>query len=68
MVVLPSGIRPDLTLKDREVKKRLGKCRPRAYSNMIRSDIPGSSGVTPSSSLPLRSPPLPAIETSPGGL
>ena len=43
MVVLPSGIRPDLTLEDREVKWRLGKCRPRAYSDLIKSDLPGSS-------------------------
>ena len=67
MVVLPSGIRPDLTPEDMEVKQRLGKCRPRAYSDLIRSDIPGSSGVRPSSSPPSRSPPLPAMETSPRG-
>ena len=42
MVVLPSGIRPDLTLEDREVKRRLGKCHPRAYSDLIKSDLPGS--------------------------
>ena len=63
MVALPLGIRPDLTLKDREVKWQLGKCRPRAYSDLIRSDIPGTSGVSPSSSPYLRSPPPPAMET-----
>ena len=42
MVVLPSGICPDLTPEDREVKRRLGKCRRRAYSNLIKSDLPGS--------------------------
>ena len=67
MVVLPSGIRPDLTLEDKEVKRRLGKCRPRAYSDLIRSDIPGSSGVSPSSSPRSRSPMFPAMETSPRG-
>ena len=67
MVVLPLGIRPDLTLEDREVKWRLGKCRPWAYSDLIRSDITGSSGASPSSSPRSRSPPLPAMETSPGG-
>ena len=67
MVVLPSSIRPDLTPEDREVKRRLGKCRPRAYSDMIRSDLPGSSGVSPSSSPRSKSPPLPAMETSPRG-
>ena len=67
MVVLPSGIRPDLTSEDREVKRWLGKCHPRVYSDMIRSDIPDSSGVSPSSSPCSRSPPLPIMETSPGG-
>ena len=36
MVVLPSGIRLDLTPEDREVKRRLGKCRPREYSDLIK--------------------------------
>ena len=67
MVVLPSGIRPDLTPEDREVKRQLGKCHPRAYSDMIKSDIPGSSGASPSSSPRSRSPPLPVMETSPRG-
>ena len=67
MVVLPSGIHLDLTPEDREVKRQLGKCRPRAYSDLIRSDIPNSSGVSPSSSPSSRSPLLLAMETSPGG-
>ena len=49
------------------MKRRLGKCCPRASSNLIRSDIPGSSRVSPSSSPRSRSPSLPAMETSPGG-
>ena len=65
--MLPLGIRPDLTPEDREVKRWLGKCRPRAYSDLIRSDIPNSSSVSPSCSPHSRSPPLPAMETSPGG-
>ena len=65
--MLPSGIRPDLTLEEREVKRQLGKCHPRAYSDLIRSDIPGSSGVSPSYSLYSRSPPPLAMETSPEG-
>ena len=64
---MPSGIRPDLTPEDREVKLQLGKCRPRAYSDLIRSDIPDFSSVSPSCSLYLRSPPPPAMETSPRG-
>ena len=67
LVALPLGICPDLTHEDREVKRQLSKCRPQAYSNMIKSDIPGSSGVSPSCSPHSRSPPLPAMETSPGG-
>ena len=34
MIVLPSGVCPDLTSEDRDVKRRLGKCRPRAYSEL----------------------------------
>ena len=62
--MLSLGIRPDLTLEDKEVKRQLGKCRPWLHSNLIRSDIPGSSGVSPSCSLYLRSPPPPATEIS----
>ena len=45
-----SGIRPDLSPEDRDVKRKLAKCLLRAYSNLIKSDIPGSSG--PKSSRP----------------
>ena len=65
MVALPSGIRLDFTPKDKEVKRQLGKCRPLAYSDLIRLDIPGSSGVSPSCSPYLRSPPPPTTEISP---
>ena len=64
MVALPSGIRLDLTPEDREVKRQLGKCRPWAYSDLIRSNIHGSSGVSPSCSPYLRSPPPPTMEIS----
>ena len=49
------------------MKRWLGKCRPRAYFDLIRSDILSSSGVSPSSSPLSRYPPLPAMETSPRG-
>ena len=39
-----SGIRPDFIPEDRDVKRKLAKCLPRAYSKLIMSDIPGSSG------------------------
>ena len=67
MVALPSGILPDLTPEDRKVKRKLGKCRPRAYSDLIRSNIPGPSGVSPSCSPYLISPLPFAMEISPRG-
>ena len=52
------GIRPDLSIEDRVVKRKLAKCLPRAYSELIRSDIPGSSGSKSSHPATLRpSPP-----------
>ena len=38
-----SGVRPDLSPKDEVIKRELAKCLPRAYSKLIKSDIPGSS-------------------------
>ena len=67
MVVLPSSICPDLSPEDREVKRRLGKCCPRAYSDLIKSNLPSSLGVSPSSSPRSKSPLLPTMETSPRG-
>ena len=58
---------PDLTPKDREVKRQLSKCHPRAYSDLIRLDIPGPSGVSPSCFAYLGSPPPHAMETSSEG-
>ena len=48
LVMLPSSIRPDLSYEDKEVKQQLAKCLPRVYSELIRSDIPGPSGVNSS--------------------
>ena len=54
-----SGIRPDLSPEDKVVKRKLAKCLPRAYSELIRSDIPGSSGSRSSRPATLRpSPPF----------
>ena len=64
--MLPSGIHPDLTPEDSEVKRQLDKYRPRAYFDLIRSNILGFSSVSPSCSPHSRSPPLPAMETTPG--
>ena len=39
-----SGIRPDLCPEDEVVKRKLATCLPRAYSELIRLDTPGSLG------------------------
>ena len=46
--MLQSGICPDLSPEDKEVKQQLAKCLPRVYSKLIRSNIPGPSDVNPS--------------------
>ena len=58
MVVWPIGARLDLSSEDEEVKRKLVKCAPRAYSELIKSDIPGSSGARPARFHFLRSSPL----------
>ena len=45
LVAWPLGVRPGLSPEDEEVKQKLVKCASRAYSDLIRSDIPGSSGA-----------------------
>ena len=53
-----SGIRPDLSPEDVVVKRKLAKCLPRAYSELIGLDIPRSSGSKSSRPATLRpSPP-----------
>ena len=47
LVVWFSGVRYGLSPKDEEVKQRLVRFHPRAYSELIRSDIPGPSGAKP---------------------
>ena len=55
-----SGIRPDLSLEDRVVKRKLAKFLPRAYSELIRTDIPGSL-VSKSSRLSTLRPSPPSV-------
>ena len=45
LVAWPSGARPCLSPEDEKVKRKLVKYAPRAYSELIRSDIPGSPGT-----------------------
>ena len=40
----PSGIRPSLSSEDKEVKRKLVKCSPRTYFELIRSYIPRPFG------------------------
>ena len=49
-----SGIRLDLSPEDRDVNRKLAKCLSCAYSELIRSDIPGSSGLNSSRPSTLR--------------
>ena len=50
-----SGVRPDLNPEDKVVKLKLSKCLPRVYSELIRSNILGSSGLRSSRPATLRS-------------
>ena len=59
-VVWSSGICPGLSLEDEEVKRKLAKCFLQVYSELIRSDIPRPSGVSPSRT-PTSRPSLPFV-------
>ena len=58
---------PDLSPEDKEVKRQLSKCCPRVYSDLIKLDILGPSGVGPSRPPTLRSSLPPAMKSSHGG-
>ena len=60
----PLGARLDHSPEDKEVKRKLVRCGPRAYSELIRSDIPGSSGARPARLPFLRSSPLSIMKRS----
>ena len=62
-----SSIRPDLSPEDKVVKRKLTKCLPRAYSELIRSDIPGSSGSRSSRPATLRPSPPSVVKFSHDG-
>ena len=57
LVVWFSSVRPGLSPEDEEVKRRLVRCHPRAYSKLIRPDIPEPFGPEPAR--------LPALRSSP---
>ena len=58
--MLPSGIRPDLSSEDKEVKQQLAKCLSWVYFELIRLDIPGPFDVNPSRS-PTPRPSMPSV-------
>ena len=58
LVAWSSSARPDLSPEDEEVKRKLVRCASRAYSELIKSDIPGPSGARPSRLPFLRSSPF----------
>ena len=62
-----SGIRPNLSPGDRVVKRKLAKCLPRAYYELIRSDILGSSGSKSSRPATLRPSPPSVMKFSHNG-
>ena len=67
LVVCLSGIRPDLSPEDKVIKRELAKCLSRTYSELIRSDVPGSSGSRSSGPATLRPSPLSAMKFSHNG-
>ena len=62
-----SGIRPYLSPEDKVVKRKLAKCLPRTYSELIRSDIPGSSSSRSSRLATLRPSPSSVMKFSHDG-
>ena len=64
MVAWISGARPDLSPENEEVKRKLVKCAPSAYSELIRSDIREPSGARPTRLPFLRPSPLSVMKPS----
>ena len=61
------GIRLDLSPGDKVVKRKLAKCLPCAHYELIRSDIPGSSGSRSSRHATLRPSPSSVMKFSHDG-
>ena len=62
-----SGVQLDLSPEDKVIIQELAKCSLRAYSKLIRSDIPGSSSLRSTCSAALRPSPPSAMKFSPVG-
>ena len=67
MAIFLSSVRPDLSPEDKVIKRKLAKCLLRAYSELIKSDIPGSSGSRSSCPTTLRPSPPPVMKLSHDG-
>ena len=67
MVVCLSGVLPDLNPEDKVIKLELAECLPSTYSELVRSDIPGSSGLRSSRPAALRPSPPSIIKLSHDG-
>ena len=67
MVICLLGVRPDLSPEDKVIRGELAKCLPRAYSELIKSDIPGSSGSRSSRPVTLRPSPPSVMKLSHDG-
>ena len=59
-----SGVHLDLSHEDKVIKRELAKCLPCAYSELIKSDIPGSSSSRSSRPATLRPSPPSIIKLS----
>ena len=59
-----SGVRLDLSPEDKVIKRELAMCLPHAYSELIKSDIPESSGSRSSRPATLRPSPPSVIKLS----
>ena len=62
-----SGVRTDLSPKDKVITQELAKCSPHTYSKLIRSDIPEPSSLRSTRSVALRPSPPSAMKFSPIG-
>ena len=63
----PPGIQPGLSPKDEVVKRKLVKGAPRAYSELIKSDIPRPLGSKSSRPPALRPSPSSVMKFAPVG-
>ena len=64
LVICFTSVCLDLRPEEKVIKRELAKCHPYAYSELIKSDIPGSSGSRSSRLATLRPSPISVIKLS----